>query len=296
MHQIVKYYMQKYQPIIAFFLSVFLFSCQNFEYHPYAADIDGPGNINENNIKRIQAEVKTLPVKFAFMTDTQGAYNELDEAMRHISANDGIDFIVHGGDISDFGLPKEFVWCRDIMDGYNIPYFAVIGNHDCQGSGENAYEYIFGLKNYSFNVAGIHFLCLNTNALEYDYSNPVPDLNFIEADAEEVVSLNKKSPGAVTHTIVVMHSRPYDRQFNNNVAKPFIYYLKQFPGMGESDPVIEDGTRRFGFCLNGHNHSTAITDIDDEGILFYQCANIGKRNYFIVTVKEDGYDVEVVEF
>ena len=39
-----------------------------------------------------------------------------------------------------------------------------------------------------------------------------------------------------------------------------------------------------------------MTDIDDEGILFYQCANIGKRNYFIVTVKEDGYDVEVVEF
>ena len=53
---------------------------------------------------------------------------------------------------------------------------------------------------------------------------------------------NSESPGTVTHTIAVMHSRPYDDQFNNNVAKPFNNYLMHFPGMGGEDDNVE-GTR-----------------------------------------------------
>lgn len=28
-----------------------------------------------------------------------------------------IDFVIHGGDMSDFGVTKEFLWQRDIMNG-----------------------------------------------------------------------------------------------------------------------------------------------------------------------------------
>ena len=37
--------------------------------------------------------------------------------------------------MSDFGLTKEFLWQRDIMNGLHVPYVALIGNHDCLGTG-----------------------------------------------------------------------------------------------------------------------------------------------------------------
>jgi len=133
-------------------------------------------------------------------------------------------------------------------------------------------------------------MCLNTVALEYDYSRPVPDLVFIEDD---IAAANET---AATHSIVVMHSRPYDEQFNNNVAKTFNYYISQLPGMKPEDPRRADGTCAMSFCLNGHNHSTMVKDIFDNGILYYQCANIAKRAFFIFTITDDGYEYEEVDF
>lgn len=289
------------KPIIShlFLLSALLpvlAGCDNFEYHPYAAKIDGPTGVNAANIERITATVSELPFRFAFLTDTQCAYDELADALDVIRKRGDIDFIVHGGDQTDFGLPKEFVWCRDMLQSARIPYFAVIGNHDCLGNGEDTFNYIYGPKNFSFDVAGVHFLCLNTNALEYDYSEPVPDLDFIESDAAAVAQRGAE----ISHTVVVMHSRPYDEQFNNNVAKAFLYYLKMFPCMADSAPARDfgefEGTRAKAFCVNGHNHSMSISDIGGEGILFYQCPNMAKRTFLVFTLTTDGYEMERVDF
>lgn len=296
--------MRFYHIVLAMAAVIAAASCDNFEYHPYAAKIKGNTDVNRSNIERIKERVKALPMRFAFITDTQGSYDEMREALALIKSRGDVDFIIHGGDMTDFGLPKEFMWCRDMIDEISIPWITVIGNHDCLGNGEETFEYIFGEKNFSFTVAGVHFVCLNTNALEYDYSEPVPDLDFIERDGSEIADLNAAAPGTVTHTVAVMHSRPYDEQFNNNVAKPFLYYLRNYPGMGVDDETFDDaadpdylrGTPRRGFCVNGHNHNTSVFNINDEGLLFYQCANMGKRAFFIITITADGYDVETVNF
>lgn len=278
-------------------------SCDNLEYHPYGADIDGAVSLNTTYISQITERTDGLPIKFAFLSDTQGCYDDLRDAVKIIAVMSDIDFVVHGGDLTDFGLPKEFIWCRDLMERLGKPYFAVIGNHDCLGNGEQTFRYMFGEKNFSFNVAGVHFLCLNTNALEYDYSEPVPDFEFISSDAEAVAALNVSQPESVTHTVIVMHSRPGDEQFNNNVAKPFMHYLTLFPGLGPDDDVFGDeagttfaGTRRRGFCINGHNHNNAVHNYDNQGILFHQCANIGKRSFMIVTIDSESYETEYVNF
>ncbi len=291
--------------LLAVALACMMQGCDNFEYHPYASNIHGNIDVNRQNIARISSTVKSLPMKFVFLTDTQTSYDELDEAIGVIKRRGDIDFIIHGGDQTDFGLPKEFMWCRDLLEKSGIPFFAVIGNHDCLGNGDYTFEYVYGAKNYSFNVAGVHFLCLNTNALEYDYSEPVPDLDFIENDAAEVASLNASQPGSVTHTVVVMHACPYDEQFNNNVAKPFRNYLRYFPGISDGDETLEVSagvpektfkSYKRGFCINGHNHRLSINNIYNDDLLFYQCPNMAKRCFFVFEIDADGYEMEVVEY
>lgn len=278
-------------PIILSAIAVFS-GCDNLEEHPYASKIHGTTDVIAKNVAKVEQSGLKLPIKFGFVTDTQGSYNELEEAVESLKKRGDLSFIIHGGDMTDFGLPKEFVWCRDLMQKTGLPYLPVLGNHDCLGNGENTYRYIFGDLNYSFNVGPVHFVMLNTIALEYDYSRPVPDFGFMTSDYEAVDSINAAHPDSITHTIAVMHSRPFDSQFNNNVADAFNYYLEHYPGM--KSPEGETSTH--GFCLCGHNHLYQVEDLFDNGIVYWQCADLGKRQYFVVTVTEEGYEVETIDF
>lgn len=289
--------------LTATLLTLVTTACDNFEYHPYSIKIHGQKDINATTIEQLETAGIKAPFKFAFITDTQGALSDMNTALDLIKQRGDIDFIIHGGDMTDFGLPKEYVWARDMLNNYGIPFLTIIGNHDCLGNGEDTFKTIFGPENFSLNIDHVHIVGLNTVALEYDYSRPVPDLDFIENDRLEVDDINAAHPDSLTHTIVAMHSRPYDEQFNNNVAKVFNYYLLKYPGMEETtydrqpSDLPEDLLRcPRGFCINGHNHSTSISDIFDNGILYYQCANMAKRTFFIFTITEDGYEHEVVEF
>ncbi len=265
-------------------------SCDRFEYHPYSVGISGDRDLNTATVARLEAAGLKPPFKFAFISDTQGSYDETSEALDIMAARGDIDFIIHGGDQSDFGLPMEFVWCRDMFLSYEIPFLTVIGNHDCVGNGEDTFSYIYGPDNFSLNVGPLHLVVLNTVALEYDYSHPVPDFDFIERDRMLVDSINTVHPDSLTHTVIAMHSRPYDEQFNNNVARPFNHYIEQYPGMG----VTGDGRRSF--CVNGHNHFFDIVDIFDNGIPYYQSANAAKRMFFVFTITDESYEYEVVEY
>jgi Icc-related predicted phosphoesterase len=137
------------------------------------------------------------------------------------------------------------------------------------------FEKIFGTPNFSFKASNIKFVCLNTNALEFDYSNPVPDFEFIESQLDSVPAANAK-------TVFVMHARPYNEQFNNNVAKVFEYDIKRFPQLQ--------------FCLSGHDHRVEADDLFNDGVMYYGCANIAKRSYLLFTIYNKGYNYEVVNF
>lgn len=279
-----------------------LSACDLFEYHPYSTDISGRTNIHAESIRQIERQCKDKSViRFAFVTDTQGCVDELEDAVADIRKRGDIDFIIHGGDQSDFGLPKEFVWCRDILEASRLPYVAVIGNHDCLGSGEYTFKYVYGNPNFSFNAGFVHFICLNTVALEYDYSNPVPDLKFIEADKDSVLVLNEQTADSIVHTVAVMHSRPGDEQFNNNLTHVFNYYLEQFPGAGENAEVYDSGigdsgAKKHAFCVNGHNHCDDIRDIFDNGMTYYGCTDMSKRVYYVFTITKDGYGYDRIVY
>lgn len=150
-------------------------ACQ-VEYHPYDTRINGECDINAKNIARIEATTAgKQELRFAVISDTQQWYDETKKAVEALNRRNDIDFVIHTGDLADFGIRAEFERQRDILNGLRIPYVAIIGNHDCLATGEAIFRKIFGPFNYAFTAGEIRFICLNTNALEFDHSESVPD-------------------------------------------------------------------------------------------------------------------------
>lgn len=266
--------------LLLFILSILFIGisgCDMIEYHPYDGRIKGERNINNKNIKRIEEANKGKKnIRFAFIGDTQRRNDETIDFVNHLNKRNDIDFVIHGGDVSDFGLTKEFTQGRDILNKLHVPYVVLLGNHDCLANGEEIFREVFGDENFSFLAGNTKFVCLNTNALEFDYSHPVPDFSFIEGELiDERIEYEK--------TVFVMHAPPFNEQFNNNVANVFHYSLNRF--------------KKLQFCMNAHRHVYSTDDLFNDGIIYYGTPNIAKRQYLLFTLMpDDNYEYELVDF
>ena len=260
-----------------FLLAILPFhSCDMLEVHPYDAYVRGEKDLNNLFAQQIQENLKDKKTfRFAFISDTQRWYDETEAMVADINRRGHVDFVIHGGDISDFGATHEFILQRDIMLDFQMPWVALLGNHDCLGTGEDVFGEIWGTPNFYFVAGNVLFICLNTNCMEYDYSEPVPDFSFLER-------LMKNIPEGVEKTVVAMHVPPFDLEFNNNVANVFQLYLKEFPNLQ--------------FCLNGHAHHYKIHDFFNDGILYYQAPCAKYRAYILFTITEEGYEQELIEY
>ena len=259
-----------------FFAVIFMPSCNLIEYHPYDLhNKNQPSDLNQTNISLIEKlNDDTDTIRFVFMGDTQRHYDETVDFVRDVNKRDDIDFIIHGGDVTDFGMSKEFSWIYDIMNKLRVPYVTLIGNHDIVGHGKEVFKKIYGDFNFSFNFRKIRFICLNTNALEFDYATPVPDFDFMTRFLSDTAS--------VQSTVVVMHAPPFDDQFNNNSGLMFNYILERYKNLQ--------------FCLHAHRHSLSVTDYFSNGILYYGCDDMAGRNYLVFTIVGNSYSYQVVYF
>ena len=252
-------------------------ACELIDYHPYDTRVDGKSHINAQNIERIEAATAgKKAIRFVLISDTQRWYDETKAAVKSINARDDIDFVLHCGDLTDFGVTREFEVQRDILEGLRIPYVALLGNHDCLGTGADVYRHMFGNPDFTFNAGDVHFLCINSNAFEYDYSVDIPNFSFIRNDIETF-------PDNMRRTVVAMHAQPTSEQFNNNVSELFEYEIRKYPGLA--------------FCMCGHGHHTQVNEWFDDGVLYYECAAAKHREYIIFTLDEEGgYSYETVDY
>lgn len=261
------------------FLLLCTTSCEMIEYHPYDGRIRGERELNPKNIARIEESCNEKEkLRFAVISDTQGWYDDTEDFVRQMNKRNDVDFVIHTGDLSNYGATKELEWMRDRLAKLNIPIVCLLGNHDCLGNGLEIYHQLFGTENFAFQAGDIRFICLNTNALEFDYSKPIPDFGFLKEELAGSAGRPEQK-----RTVVAMHARPGTEQFNNNVAEVFQLYLNLFPGLQ--------------FCLYGHGHHVRVDDLFGDGILYYECASIHARSYLLFTFKPEGeYSYEAVPF
>lgn len=256
-------------------MTIMLTSCELIDIHPYDGRIEGDIDINGKNIRIIEETLAGRDmIRFAVISDTQRWYDETEDEIADINKHLDIDFVIHCGDQSDFGITKEFEWQRAILQKLKMPFVVLLGNHDCIGSGKEVYRRMYGPENFSFKAGSTLFVCMDTNALEYDFSSPVPDFDFIRSF--------RWDRSVCENTVVAMHVCPFSDEFNNNVADAFNYYIHNL-----RNPL---------FCIYGHGHETKVSDLFGDGLLYYQITCAKHRQYYIFTIKDGGYDYEIVDY
>lgn len=218
-------------------------------------------------------------IRFAVISDTQRWYDLTHTLVDHlngIAKELRIDFVLHCGDLTDFGAEKEYEWMRRELERLQLPYVCLLGNHDCLGRGQRVFEQMFGPVDFSFNASFVHFVCLNTNGLEFANYIPVPNLEFMERDASNV-------PYGSTCTVMVMHTAPGTDQFREDQLIPFAQHVWRFP-----HPL-------FGLC--GHNHRTMEMHPEHQHLTYYQVGCAKNRQFYLFTLtREGGVEHEVLEF
>lgn len=133
-------------------------------------------------------------VKFAFLTDchySEGAdrIGVLEECIADINRAEPVDFVLFGGDITDFGTDEEIAGVKKIFDKLEYKYYVVAGNHDAKWSesGCNTFLKVFGYEHFEFEAGGWRFLG----------SNSGPDMRMTPAllPRESMVWLSERKPG-----------------------------------------------------------------------------------------------------
>lgn len=269
----VKHHLQRRW--LYFAMLLILNSCELFEYHPYDTQNFSLSNVNEVNINKILANTEASDtIRFVFMGDTQRYYDETEDFVKSVNKRNDIDFVIHGGDITDFGLSKEYEWIYDMFEKLKVPFLTIIGNHDVIGQGKDIYREIYGDFDFSFELHGTRFIFLNTNALEFDYSTPVPNFDYMLSFVEDSTDID--------NTIVAMHVPPYNVGFNNNAVLMFNYIIESYKNVR--------------FCLHAHNHKLEENDYFNNGIMYYGCDDISGRSYMVFTLTPDSYTYSVENF
>ncbi|WP_187261551.1 metallophosphoesterase family protein [Pontibacter beigongshangensis] len=259
--------------MVAFFLLLFT-SCDMFEYSPYEVRLQPEDRkINEQHIARIQ-NLKISPadtLRVALTADTQGFYADNDDMVNHLNRRHDVAFVLHGGDITDYGLLKEFGWVHRSLKRLAVPYVAVIGNHDAVGNGQQVYKAMFGEFDFTFSVAGNKFIFLNTNYLEFDQQ--APDLNWLEEQLQDRESY--------TNVFVVSHIPPNSPEFGAHNKERYQHLLKKY---------------NVSLSIHGHTHSYDYYKLEEEGINHLNVASTDNREYMVMQIVGDKYQLERIHF
>ncbi|TGE15070.1 metallophosphoesterase family protein [Hymenobacter elongatus] len=244
-------------------------SCDKLEFSPndYRAPAEERA-LTEKNLGRLQQ--MPLPVgqdtlRFIFTGDSQRFYDEVDDLVASANQQPGISFFVVAGDISDFGFAKEMRWINEKLRQLKVPYVTVIGNHDSVGNGREAYKEIFGPLNYSFIYGDTKFIMVDTNGREYNFDGQVPNMPWLNRELSNL--------GGARRQVVISHVPPQDADFDPALQAPYAQALRE--------------TKSLVFQMNGHRHSSSITQPYKDGVWYVNADAFSERQYMVVSVWGD---------
>lgn len=253
-------------------------SCEElFEYHPNQIILhDDERDLTARNLAKLESQQPGDTLHLLVMGDTQRFYDAASAFVDKANTFPHIDFVIHQGDISDFGMSQEFRWVHDIMKGLKWPYLTVVGNHDMLANGRKVYRQMYGDFNYAFEYGHTRFVFLDTNSQEYGFNGQVPDVDWL---SQQLL----REPGDMwEQAIIVSHIAPDDNDFDSSLEQPFHQILKD--------------SGRVRLSLHGHTHSWRTDFRYDDTVLYLTTTTVKHREFTYLRVWRDGYDYKRISY
>ena len=208
------------------------------------------------------------PVRVAFMTDlhySKGSQSvkDLSACVQDINTLDNLDFVLIGGDITDFGTDEELAAVKSMLDSLRYDYYVVAGNHDAKWSesGCDTFKKVFGYDHFDFSFGGWRFIGCNCG----------PDMRMAPAllPKETMDWLGGLEPGQKT---IFINHYPQDTSV-----------LNYFDVTRELKRI---GTR---FLIGGHWHNNYSMEYDGlPGVLCRSTLSSGKTpGYSLIKIWDD---------
>ncbi|WP_409151381.1 PQQ-binding-like beta-propeller repeat protein [Sphingobacterium sp. BS-2] len=153
--------------------------------------------------------------RFAQVTDTHvGGATGADDLRRTVldlNQQQGIDFVILSGDVTEFGSDEELTLAKQILDSLNLPLYVIPGNHDSNWSesGANSFRKVFGTETFFFEHNGVQFIGTTSGPNMRMSPGQVPRENLVWMD-----SIFKANPDQDKPLIAINHY-PLDSSLNN---------------------------------------------------------------------------------
>lgn len=185
------------------------------------------------------------------------------------------DFIIHTGDITEFGTEEQFQTYLRIISTLDIPFYYTLGNHDVRwnGAGWAIAERLFPTykRNYSFTKEGVTFIAL-------DSSFPYSQYGIIDPSQVSWLktTLSRLSPD---QPLILFIHHPLMPSSN------FLYGRNALLEVLKSYNVV--------LFLTGHGHSNRVWQVDGINFLMTQGMMDANASFRWIKVKDGEIDISV---
>lgn len=258
--------MEKFFYTTSVLFLMLLAACNRFEYDPnQSVSRDSYRELNYKNIGQLSAKAtEDSVIKIAFISDTHINYQALDNAIERINQQPDIDMVIHGGDLTNYGILQQFNWTAEQLSKLNKPFITVIGNHDIVGNGEATYKYMFGHLNFSFIYGRVKFVFFNSNSREYNNDGNVPDLDWVQKEIETGNNFDR--------VVLVSHVPYFDEDFDFSKRLEYLEMLSK-----------DYGNKKILISLGGHQHNGFDTTPSGTNIPHFAQGSIDK-GFALITI------------
>jgi len=252
-----------------------LSSCKGlFQYSPNEVRVEeNQKGLNAKNLERLASLPIRDSFRFAVFGDTQRFYEELDEFIKNVNARSDLSFVVLNGDITDFGMNREYKWIADRLAKLRVPYITIIGNHDMLANGRAVYKEMFGEEDFVFNFGNTRFVCFNSCSREVGSDGTIPHMAWLRGQLG-ATSRNSRA-------ILISHVPPFHNDFDHSLRQPF------------SEMLASSGVK---LSIHSHLHQHSLSEPYNDGVQYLVSSAIGNREYSIISVNQENYSFEEVSY
>ncbi|MCL7753375.1 metallophosphoesterase [Polaribacter sp. Z022] len=260
--------MKSIKIVLLFFVIIFTTCKHPFEFSVYEANVKSRHkNTTVKNLDLLNdITIDSKEFKFAFISDVHFFYDQLRSVVDDINKRDDVLFVVFGGDIADQALLTEYEIFHDVMTNLKKPYLTVIGNHDYNINGGVIYKKMFGDYNYSFEFNNNKFVLFDDIVWE---SEKELDFDWLSSELQNNSNYNQ--------VFVITHIPPNGDQFDDELEDKYRNLMKD-----NNVPL----------SIHGHTHTFEFIEGD---VSYLTAPAVKEEAYNIVSVKEKGFEVELIE-